>query len=414
MASLHKRFFLVSSAFQLSALRVLADERLPEGRSEAGVHTVVLVMHEKLDDKFVALMRKICDQYNWRLVDMRKEFREFLDEIRFLPGTTFQKIKQLYTRRNHVDRIKQKIEEVRAKVYQQCGTEFDEIYTRQWHAMVEGFIFRFVYQNEKCQMYAVPDTLFDAGTRFKMLSKMALLHWRVRLLKHRIKTNIVMFSRSMFNFEYWDLLSFLFHLDSPRVTLNLYEISGDNRKLLALGEAVGKYEFVDPVPEKYKMVVLGTGHGRKGDQPWSFYIDVYNNIIDYSKQKFGIQPSEIIFKHHPRVHFDEWKYFAERLNCDVYEHKNASIMEYQMGKSPHVEIIASCFSDGLASCKLVHNSNAIWFNLSDTIYHQSWPKITDMNRITGVKSIMYKDVCKELGDKVHKNSDIKLEVNTSP
>ena len=59
-------------------------------------------------------------------------------------------------------------------------------------------------------------------------------------------------------------------------------------------------------------------------------VEIYNIMIKLISKKYGIDSSEIWYKSHPRLTYDDWKFKKKNLNCSIYSYQHVAIAEVEL------------------------------------------------------------------------------------
>ena len=82
--------------------------------------------------------------------------------------------------------------------------------------------------------------------------------------------------------------------------------------------------------KKIKVLIIGTLYLDPKNLP-KFNVDrvveIYNMIIKLISKESGIDNSEIWYKPHPSLTYDEWKFKKKNLNCSIYSYQHSTIAE---------------------------------------------------------------------------------------
>jgi hypothetical protein len=128
--------------------------------------------------------------------------------------------------------------------------------------------------------------------------------------------------------------------------------------------------------KKIKVIIIGTLYLDPITHPKlpKFYIDrvveIYNMIIKLISKKYGIDSSEIWYKPHPRLPYDEWKFKKKNLNCSIYSYQHGTIAEVEL-LNKDLRAVYSMNSTTLYYAKKIFDLDSYLIDVRDEDCHPS-------------------------------------------
>jgi len=123
---------------------------------------------------------------------------------------------------------------------------------------------------------------------------------------------------------------------------------------------------------KIKVIIIGTLHQRYKN----FFlnldreVEIYNIIIKLITKKYGINTSEIWYKSHPRLSYEDWKFKEKNLHCSIYSYQDNTIAEVEL-LNKDLRAVYSLNSTTLYYAKKIFDLDSILIDIRDEDCHPS-------------------------------------------
>ena len=92
---------------------------------------------------------------------------------------------------------------------------------------------------------------------------------------------------------------------------------------------------------------------------------IYNKLIEIIVKEHGVRNNQILYKHHPRVSYKDWKYKKKYLNCNLLKFSNDILAETLMSNQNLISIYSFGSTSLIYAKKLFKiDSNLVYFKNS--------------------------------------------------
>ena len=99
-------------------------------------------------------------------------------------------------------------------------------------------------------------------------------------------------------------------------------------------------------------------------------VEIYNIIIKLTSKKYGIDSSEIWYKSHPRLSYEDWEFKKKNLHCSTYSYQHNTIAEVEL-LNKNLRAVYSLNSTTLFYAKKIFDLDSYLIDIRDEDCHPS-------------------------------------------
>jgi hypothetical protein len=333
-----KEILICTSALQVLSAKSAMDYDNINNDSQK----YVIICHPLLTNHSIKYINKISKKLNFlKPINLVDEMREMENEINSLKNK--YGIINFFKITNLIYSIQQKYTAIiKNKISKIVGIP-DTIYIRKNYKYLDTL---FVSAFKNSHVIQIDDGWGDNLSKFWFIKEFNFYELNVKLYSF-IKRIILHF------------LFFIFHNSLLKDKKSLFF---SNIKIKKKYSIVERREYINIKSQFFnnvqslksnisnligiKILILGTTIDKRLKYSISDETQIYNKLIDKIKLSFEVGNNEILYKSHPRLNIDDWKYKKNNLNCKILDYYNEDISECFLS-SPELKAVFSFGSSSL-------------------------------------------------------------------
>lgn len=121
---------------------------------------------------------------------------------------------------------------------------------------------------------------------------------------------------------------------------------------------------------KIKVIIIGTLLDSRFRLNIDREVEIYNIIIKLTSKKYGIDSSEIWYKSHPRLSYEDWEFKKKNLHCSTYSYQHNTIAEVEL-LNKNLRAVYSLNSTTLFYAKKIFDLDSYLIDIRDEDCHPS-------------------------------------------